>query len=125
MAFSLWALYFLAKEGEGSHLPLKPIKKLITSGPYRYTRNPLVFGLILYYGGLTIWIGSFYALAIFSIFLTLFILYRRNIKEDLLEEKFGEKYLKYKNYTPFLIPKGLLKRNQNKIDSGFQDGKQN
>ncbi len=87
------------------HLPLKPIKKLIVNGPYRFCRNPLILGMIVYYFGLTVWFGSFYALFLFSIFIASFILYMRYVKEGILEDKFGDEYVKYREKTPFLIPR--------------------
>ena len=80
-------------------------QRLITSGPYAYTRNPMTLGALLLYLGIAIGIGSIpvilLVLIIFSALLT--FIYYHETRE--LTERFGEEYLAYRKRTAFLIPK--------------------
>jgi protein-S-isoprenylcysteine O-methyltransferase Ste14 len=84
---------------------------LITIGPYKYCRNPIEFGAVLYYLGIGTFIGGI-IVGIISIVLgsTAGSIYHKFIEEKELEERFGEEYKKYKEKTPFLIPKIRIKK---------------
>lgn len=74
--------------------------KLVTGGIYKKIRHPIyLFGLIFIFG-LIIFIQNFYLLIIWC---GLIFMQRRRIKkeEKILEEKFGEEYVKYKKNTWF------------------------
>jgi len=81
-------------------------KTLVTEGPYRYTRNPMVLGYTLILSSLGILIGSVtMTLIIPSIILTIVSIWIKLKEEPALERRFGEAYLDYKRRVPFLIPK--------------------
>ena len=101
----IWALTVLIMKGEGDRKPLRPTKKLVTTGPYRYCRHPMILGLIIYYTGISIWAGSLTALAMFALLMFFNIIYVKNIEEEGLEARFKEEYTRYRDKTPFLIPK--------------------
>lgn len=75
--------------------------KLITSGPFAYTRNPIYLSILL------VSISYFLALqSYFVIFITIpliQILEAVREEEILLEKYFGKRYLKYKEKTPRFI----------------------
>ena len=76
--------------------PWKASTALVTTGFYRYTRNPMYLGMALIYAGLSLFADSVIAL-IFIIPLLVIITYgviRR--EEHYLEVKFGEEYRRYK-----------------------------
>lgn len=55
---SLWAWLLFRREGTEIN-PTSPANaKLVTSGPYRYTRNPMYLGLIVLSLGIAIWVGT-------------------------------------------------------------------
>ena len=80
-------------------IKFKKVNKLITSGIYRYSRNPMYLGLLM-----VVTSTSIFYLNIFSI-TTPFIFYswinRFQIKREeiFLTEKFGKEYLLYKTKT--------------------------
>jgi protein-S-isoprenylcysteine O-methyltransferase Ste14 len=80
-------------------------QELLVSGPFHYCRNPMSFGTILIYVGISLLIRSWSALGIAVIFSGLLIVYLKRIEEQELEIRFGEKYLEYKKKTSFLIPR--------------------
>lgn len=46
-ALALWAGYFLIHYGRGTPLPFDPPSRLVTTGPYRYIRNPQPIAMML------------------------------------------------------------------------------
>jgi protein-S-isoprenylcysteine O-methyltransferase Ste14 len=54
----VWAMFLFRREGTEVN-PTSPTNhKLITNGPYRFTRNPMYLGLIILTLGIAIWIGA-------------------------------------------------------------------
>ena len=80
-------------------IKFKKVNKLITSGIYKYTRNPMYLGLLM-----LVTSTSIFYLNIFSITTPFFFYYwinRFQIKREeiFLTEKFGKEYLLYKTKT--------------------------
>ncbi len=73
----------------------KPTKTLVTTGPFRFSRNPLYVSLTLLYAGAALAMGLTAALALLPLVLGIvhFGVIRR--EERYLEEKFGEAYRAY------------------------------
>ena len=79
------------------------IDKLITTGIYVYTRNPMYLGQAIIVVGLFIVFP--WTVLLILVFLFLFALYSRaKTEEKELYEKFGREYIKYKAEVAFLIP---------------------
>ena len=71
-------------------------KKLVTSGLFRISRNPIYLGMTLTLLGVAIFLGSFITLIFPVIFIILTDKLIIPIEERNLEKKFGKKYLQYK-----------------------------
>jgi len=69
---------------------------LVTSGFFRYSRNPTYFGMALSLFGVSILIGSLITFIIPFLFILLTGLFTIPLEEKNLEKKFGRKYLNYK-----------------------------
>jgi protein-S-isoprenylcysteine O-methyltransferase Ste14 len=76
--------------------------KIITSGPYRYTRNPQYVGFIILYSGIIILTSSFMALVtgIFAIFLFFIIPFS---EEPWLRQQYGKSYEDYCKIIPRFV----------------------
>jgi len=105
VSFLLWTLKAQKEIGKGTPMPLMATQKLVVQKPYSFTRNPLAFGLINFYVGISIAIGSISSLAIVSIFSALILAYIKFIEEKELAQRYGDIYMAYKKITPFLIPR--------------------
>jgi protein-S-isoprenylcysteine O-methyltransferase Ste14 len=83
---------------------LEKEKKLTTSGPYRYTRNPLYFGNLLIGLGMVIGSQSWWilgcAFVVFGIFYTVIIL----TEKQKMEKLFPVEYAEYKRLVPLFFP---------------------
>jgi protein-S-isoprenylcysteine O-methyltransferase Ste14 len=76
--------------------PWKPTTAIVTTGPYRFTRNPAYVGMALVYIGIALLAGALWVLL--PLPLVLLIIDRGVIarEERYLERKFGQEYLDYK-----------------------------
>jgi protein-S-isoprenylcysteine O-methyltransferase Ste14 len=76
--------------------------KIITQGPYRFTRNPQYVGFIILYGGLIIAFSSYLALVtgLFAIFLFLVLPYS---EEPWLRQQYGQAFEDYCRMVPRFI----------------------
>jgi protein-S-isoprenylcysteine O-methyltransferase Ste14 len=76
--------------------PWKPTTAIVTTGPYRLTRNPAYLGMALVYIGIALLAGAVWVLVPLPIVLA--VIDRAVIarEERYLERKFGQEYLDYK-----------------------------
>ncbi len=79
-----------------SHETGEPATVLVSSGLFRFSRNPIYISLTLIYGGIAIAADNFWTLAL--LVPTLLVMNRGVIarEERHLERKFGEEYRRYK-----------------------------
>jgi protein-S-isoprenylcysteine O-methyltransferase Ste14 len=105
--WSIWANVDLFRRGKGSPVPLKAseTKILVITGPYRYSRNPMIFGYVFIWVGFGFFFNSYTLLLGFSLLVTfLLVIFVKTWEEKDLEKRFGDSYRKYKNEVSFLIP---------------------
>ncbi len=78
-----------------SLLPWTPDSKLLTAGPYRFSRNPMYAGMALLYLGLSLQLGS--GLAMILILPVILVINQYVIKgeEAYLTRTFGHEYQEY------------------------------
>ena len=76
--------------------PYRPTTRRVTSGPYRYTRNPDYIGQTLLYAGIASALNSWWPLLLLP--LVLLIVQRGVVlrEERYLDAKFGQEYRDYK-----------------------------
>ncbi len=101
----IWSVWCQFKRGKGSPVPLIPTQKLVITGPYKYCRNPMALGTVIYYLGIALFESSFSSLLLVALFSILFVLYIKLVEEKELEARFGKDYSEYKKKTPFIIPR--------------------
>jgi protein-S-isoprenylcysteine O-methyltransferase Ste14 len=109
--FVVWSNVFLFKIGKGGpadgfNIAISPrTKNLVVSGPYRLTRNPMVFGAFSTYIGLGILLLSPLVLGALVVCLGLSSLYLRCTEEKRLGKDFGDVYSAYRKNVPMIFPK--------------------
>jgi protein-S-isoprenylcysteine O-methyltransferase Ste14 len=103
--FAWWSIGSQLFQANGTPLPVMATQRLLVSGVFKRSRNPMTFGTILAYLGISVIVGSISAVAAVLLFAGLLILYIKNVEEKELELRFGEEYLSYKANTPFLFPR--------------------
>ena len=101
LALSIWSIVHMRRVGKGNpfdamgHEVAPRTKHLMTDGPYRWSRNPMLSGTFLYYGGLLVALWSGWALLVFAVDVALMMFQVRS-EEKRLEADFGEEYRAYK-----------------------------
>jgi protein-S-isoprenylcysteine O-methyltransferase Ste14 len=76
--------------------PYEPATAVVTTGPYRFTRNPIYLGFTLIYLGLASLFNALFAVLFLPVALFVVDRYVIQREERYLERKFGETYLQYK-----------------------------
>ena len=107
MVWSNTSLFLTGKGGptQGFGIEISPkTKVLVTKGPYRYTRNPMVFGAYSIYIALAFYLNSYTSLILVLLFLPVIVIYLKKSEEKRLLEDFSEAYLKYRDSVSLLIP---------------------
>lgn len=79
-------------------------QKLVTSGPYRYTRNPMLFGAFMVYLAFAVYLNSLAALIIVLLFICLMLVFVKRTEEPRLLRDFGSEYEEYSKRVSFIIP---------------------
>ncbi len=83
-----------------SIIPGEPSTVLLESGPYRFTRNPIYIGFVIFYFGLAIMLTSAWMLLLL---IPVLIILQRGVverEEAYLQAKFGDAYRKYQARVP-------------------------
>ena len=101
LALSIYSIVYMRVVGKGNpfdaygHEVAPRTKNLMTDGPYRLCRNPMLVGIYIYDVGGLIWLWSLLPLLIVLAEVILLTLQVRS-EEQRLEKDFGQEYLDYK-----------------------------
>jgi protein-S-isoprenylcysteine O-methyltransferase Ste14 len=108
--FVIWSNLYLFNIGKGGPTDAFGIiisprtKRLVISGPYRYTRNPMVFGALSCYFGFALFLNSIITLGILVLCVFIIVIYLKNTEEKRLLHDFGDEFNKYKKQVPIIFP---------------------
>ncbi len=90
---------------EGYKIKISPkTKNLVITGPYRYTRNPMLFGTFTIYCSFAVFFNSIGYLLITILFAIVMLIFVKLTEEKRLLKDFGKEYEIYKNKTSIFIP---------------------
>jgi len=101
LALSIYSIVYMRVVGKGNpfdaygHEVAPRTQHLMTSGPYRLCRNPMLVGIYIYDVGVLVWLWSVWPIVIVLIEVILLTLQVRS-EEKRLEKDFGQEYLDYK-----------------------------
>ena len=93
-AIMLWAVATMKKHDT----PLSPHeepKALVTSGPYRFSRNPIYIGLTLIYVSMAVYSNAFMVLLMLPVALILLTQGVIVVEEERLKQAFKKEYVAY------------------------------
>ena len=90
---------FIKSKTTVNPVKFKKVNKLVTSGIYKYSRNPMYLGMILIIISTSIFYLNYYSVV--TPFIFYFWINRFQIKREeiFLKEKFGKEYLSYMSKT--------------------------
>jgi protein-S-isoprenylcysteine O-methyltransferase Ste14 len=113
--YVLWSNLFLVFRGrggpaEGFGLAISPrTERLVVTGPYRNTRNPMVFGALSIYYSIALFLGTVGGLLILLLFSVLVPVYLKRAEEPRLRSEFGKEYEEYTKRVSMIVPLPLRK----------------
>ena len=110
LLFGFWSNYVQNTIGKGGPFEVAGIEvspktqHLVVTGPYKYTRNPMLFGACVFYYGIAIYLDSLIAFAIVVLFMTFMLVFVKLSEEPRLLKDFGSEYEEYRQRVSFFIP---------------------
>ena len=118
LMFMVWSNLLLFIVGKGGPADVFGVtvspqtRTLVTSGPYRYTRNPMAFGSLMFYFAVAFFLNSLICLGTLTVVLVGATIYLKRVEEKRLLRDFGDAYEQYRDSVPMLIPfpQGLLRK---------------
>ena len=100
LSLSVWSIVYMRRKGDGNpmdafgHEVAPRTKHLMTEGPYRLSRNPMLTGSFVYNAGVCVCLWTWQALLVFVAFVIIMLLQVRS-EEKRLRRDFGEEYEAY------------------------------
>lgn len=95
LALALWCVLLFHRAGTAVE-PYKPSTAIVSSGPYRFSRNPIYVALTAVSIGIGLWANSAWMLGLLLPTLVIMRIAVIGPEERYLEAKFGAEYLDYK-----------------------------
>jgi len=95
-----WCLWEFIRKGKGTPAPYDPPKKLVVSGLYKLTRNPMYVGVILVLFGEALFFESALLLLYAGLMFLIFHIWVIITEEPYLRSTFGESYKRYCESVP-------------------------
>jgi len=95
LVVALWALFtfFAARTAV---MPNRPARRLVTTGPYRWSRNPMYLSLTMQGAGLALLVNSLWPLLLLPVAVAILIAGIIRREESYLSRAFGEEYAAYR-----------------------------
>jgi protein-S-isoprenylcysteine O-methyltransferase Ste14 len=110
LLFALWSIVVQNTIGKGGPLEVAGMEvspktqNLVVTGPYKYTRNPMLFGACIYYYAVAVYLNSVVAVAIVVLFMTFMLIFVKLIEERRLLKEFGNDYEEYRQRLSMFVP---------------------
>ena len=105
LSLALWTVWTQFRRARGTPVPIMATKKLLTDGPYSLCRNPMALGTFVFYFSIAALTSSFIpGLAVF-LFALVLVAYVKLIEEKEMSLRFGDEYSRYRQNTPFIVPR--------------------
>jgi protein-S-isoprenylcysteine O-methyltransferase Ste14 len=97
---TLWTITLHSRASPQTFLELRPSQKLLTPGPYAFSRNPMYVFELAFWLGWALFNGSVAVLGGFILWLAMFNFVIVPWEERDLEARFGDAYRQYKKVVP-------------------------
>ncbi len=104
-AGSIWCAWAFTVRGHGTPSPTDPPRELVVSGLYRYVRNPIYLGVVVFLLGHVLWHPSYSILWMPVIVAVCAHLFVTLYEEPHLRKTFGASYEAYCKSVPRWIPR--------------------
>ena len=104
LTLSVWTIVYMNRRGKGNpmdafgHEVAPRTQHLMTKGPYRINRNPMLTGTLIYLASFIVWLWTWQAVLVWVIFVQVLT------EEKRLRRDFGEEYESYCRRTGRFLP---------------------
>ena len=104
LALSVWTIVYMRRRGDGNpmdafgHEVAPRTQHLMTDGPYRINRNPMLSGTLVYLAGVAVWLWKWQAAVVLMVFFAI-MLVQVISEERRLRRDFGDEYADYCRHT--------------------------
>ena len=104
LSLSIWSIVYMKQWGKGNpmdafgHEVAPRTQHLMTKGPYRINRNPMLSGTLIYLAGVAVWIWYWQAWLVLLLFFVI-MLVQVFSEEKRLRHDFGDEYTTYCHNT--------------------------
>lgn len=105
LLLGLWTVWVQFQYARGTPVPIMATQRLLTEKPYALCRNPMVLGTLVFYFGIAVFTASLKPVLAVLLFSILLLTYVKLIEEKEMLLRFDGDYLRYKQRTPFVIPR--------------------
>jgi protein-S-isoprenylcysteine O-methyltransferase Ste14 len=108
--YGIWSIIIQNTIGKGGPVEIGNIeispktKNLVISGPYKNTRNPMLFGTFLIYIAYAIFLNTITAIVVVILIFILMLTIVVKMEEKRLLKDFGKQYKDYKGRVPIFFP---------------------
>lgn len=100
-----WRMWGVATAGTVTRRRGRNVGKLVSHGPFSWSRNPLYNGNFLLWMGIITISGVLWFLPVAAVIFAIEYYYIVRYEEGVLESIFGQEYLSYKARTPRWLPR--------------------
>ena len=97
IALLLWCVRDFLVIGKGTLAPWDPPRSLVSSGPYRFSRNPIYLGFVCLLAGFPLIFRMYWGLILCPLLILSMNALVIQHEEAYLEKKFGDVYTSYKS----------------------------
>lgn len=118
LVLSIWSIVYMRHKGDGNpmdafgHEVAPRTKHLMTDGPYRLSRNPMLTGSFVYNVAACVWLWTWQSAVVFVVFVAI-MLVQVMTEEKRLRRDFGEEYDAYCRRTGRFLPFSTKRRINN------------
>ncbi len=95
LGLALWGIVTF-RRARTAVFPHFPASRIVSRGPYRFTRNPMYVGLTLLYLGLGLWVNSLWPVVLLPLVLAALVRFVVRREEAYLSRAFGAEYDAYR-----------------------------
>ncbi len=109
LALSVWTIVCMKRRGKGNPMDAfdheigTRTQHLMTDGPYRINRNPMLTGTLLYLAGFIVWLWTWQALLVWLLFFAIMFV-QVLTEEKRLRRDFGDEYAAFCRRTGRFLP---------------------
>lgn len=108
--FGIWSIVVQNTIGKGGPVQIGNVnispktQNLVVTGPYKYTRNPMLFGACLMYFAFAAYLNSMTAVIAVMVFMIFMLCFVKLSEEKRLLKDFGKSYEEYRKNVSMFIP---------------------